>query len=477
MNNDNIKAILKSIGAEAVPADVHKIAQETSNNFSRSLTQPQQPGQHTLLEYIMRSKMPKLAAAAVLIIAVLIGIDMFSDTGGVAWAELVEHVEKIKTVAYQMKMKMKGMPGMPEDQPLNINMQANLAYDVGFYIDSHTHVDDKDISGKTYILFDEGALVTVIPQEKKYIRMNLTDELLAEMKKENGDPRATLKEMMKQEYIELGRDVINGVDVEGIEVTDMKEGPLMRGAMFDEFAFRVWVDVETELPVQMTMKGSADNGEVVMDITMDNFEWDVEIDPAELEPNIPGDYELLAEAEVGMSNSAEDIVETLRFFAEFTDGKYPSSMTGMTVVKELGEALRAKFAGQEPGEERMKEIMGKIVKLQTIGMAYATMVKDGNEPAYYGDKVTAEFPHAVLMRWKITDDTYKVIFGDLSTKDVTPEELAEHEAVPLNLDPHPIKPEPPNGTVGTPRAGVELSWMPGAYATGHKVYFGTAPGE
>ncbi len=96
---------------------------------------------------------------------------------------------------------------------------------------------------------------------------------------------------------------------------------------------------------------------------------------------------------------------------------------------------------------------------------------------YYGDKVSAESPDAVLFRWKIADDTYTVIFGDLSIRDVTPEELAELEAVPLNLESYPVKAEPADGTVATPLVGVELSWIPGAYATGHRVYFGTAIDE
>ncbi len=109
MNNENIKEILKGIGDEQVPADVQKLAQETSNNFTMSLTQQQRkPRQHVLLEYIMRSRIPKLAAAAVIVIAVLIGLNLTGDDG-VAWAQLVEHVEKIKTVAYQMNMKMKGL--------------------------------------------------------------------------------------------------------------------------------------------------------------------------------------------------------------------------------------------------------------------------------------------------------------------------------------------------------------------------------
>ncbi|MHC4702593.1 MAG: hypothetical protein ACYTFQ_18680, partial [Planctomycetota bacterium] len=105
MNNDNIKEILKSIGSEEIPADVRKLAQETSNNFTESLKQRQQQPQqqqqpkrqHILLEYIMKSRLPKLAAAAVIIIAVIVGLNL-TDDDGVAWAQLVENVEKVKTV-------------------------------------------------------------------------------------------------------------------------------------------------------------------------------------------------------------------------------------------------------------------------------------------------------------------------------------------------------------------------------------------
>ena len=471
MNNENIKEILKSIGAEAVPADIQKLAQETSNNFSKSLTLEQQPRQHILLEYIMRSKLPKLAAAAVIVIAVTIGLNI-TGKDGVAWAELVDHVEQIKTVAYQMNMKMKGLLGMPEGKTIDIDMEAKFAYEKGFVIDSNTHADGESIETKTYVLFADDAIVSVIPQKKAYLKMKLTGELLEKLKKENGDPREMLKQTMEYEYTELGRDTINGIAVEGIEVTD----PAMGEGMFDTIVAQLWCDVKTDLPVLMTMKGSADNGKIVLDITLDDFNWDVEIDPAELVPDIPADYDLLAETEIGAGGKdGKDLVESLKFYAEVADGKYPSSLTGMTVVNEFAQAFRAKFAGQEPGEERMKEVVSKVVTLQMVGMTYGAMVKDGNEPAYYGDKVTAEFPHAVLMRWKMSDNTYKVIFGDLSIKDVTQQKLTELEAAPLNIDPKPIKPDPADGTEGMALTGRKLKWMAGAHAVEHKVYFGTSP--
>ena len=45
--------------------------------------------------------------------------------------------------------------------------------------------------------------------------------------------------------------------------------------------------------------------------------------------------------------------------------------------------------------------------------------------------VTTEFGHAVLMRWKTSDDGYRVIFGDLSVEDMMPAELAELEGMVL----------------------------------------------
>jgi hypothetical protein len=418
---------------------------------------------------IMHKPIIKLAAAAAIIIAVMIFI-IPDGSDSVAWGKLREHVEKIKTVVYRMKATMKGLPGPSEKETLEIDMLAKFAYDRGFYIDGCTCVGKKKISTDTYVLFHEGVMFTVIPEEKKYLKLRLTDDLLARMEKENGDPRTMLEEMMKHEYTELGFDTIDGIEVEGIEVTDTAMG----GGMFDRLVARLWVDVKTNLPVRMTMKASTNDGKASLDMVMYDYNWDAEIDPCELEPNIPDDYKLLADAQLGMDGTGKDIVETLKFFADFTDGRYPSTLSGMTVVRELSEALIMKFGGRMPlGDPNEKEV-AMILKLQTIGMTYAMMVKDGNDPAYYGDKVTAQFPHAVLMRWKIAEDTYRVIYGDLTVEDVSAEKLAELEATPLNLNPYPINPDPPDGTIGTDLQGLKLRWIIAAYATKHRVYFGTS---
>ena len=48
---------------------------------------------------------------------------------------------------------------------------------------------------------------------------------------------------------------------------------------------------------------------------------------------------------------------------------------------------------------------------------------------YYGENVTPEDSDAILLRWRLDDGKYRVIFGDLDQKDVTAQQLAEWENV------------------------------------------------
>jgi len=70
MNRENIEEILNKLGKEDVPADVHKIAQETSEQFSKTLIPPRQ---HILWQHIVESGITKLAVAATIFITFGIG--------------------------------------------------------------------------------------------------------------------------------------------------------------------------------------------------------------------------------------------------------------------------------------------------------------------------------------------------------------------------------------------------------------------
>ncbi|MHC4435711.1 MAG: LamG domain-containing protein, partial [Planctomycetota bacterium] len=367
----------------------------------------------------------------------------------------------------------------PSDQVAHITSQVKLSYDKGVHINRQIQLPQRTAKSEVYILFDERVLYSLMPADKKYIEMTLTDELMEEMDSKNGDPVTLLKAMADCEHVDLGYDTINGIEVWGIEATDpvlgTKLGSALSSGMFDSVVVRLWVDVETKLPVRLTAQGSSQNGETAMDLVIDDFQWDVEMDPTEFVPTIPDDYELLGQATWDVGNEGEDIFEVLEFFAEYADGKYPSTLSTMTVAREITAHLRRKLGPSLSSEGLPREILDKLMKLERVGQMYAVLENEGKDPAYYGDKVTAEFPHAVLLRWKIGDDMYRVVFGDLSIRDVASDDLVQLEAAPLNPQSKAIKPQPIDGLIGTQIEGLELSWIPGANATGHKVYMGTSP--
>jgi len=187
------------------------------------------------------------------------------------------------------------------------------------------------------------------------------------------------------------------------------------------------------------------------------------------EPNMPTDYTLVQEAN---APNEEMAIKGLRTFAEISNGRYPGSLDLMTTVKEAGEALRISLLKDPNTTITEEEVMRKFIQIEATSLFYAKLVKDGNDVTYYG-AVTTEFPHAVLMQWKISEDKYRVIFADLTAETVTAERLAELEAMPLNLAPNAIKPQPADGGTAGSVADLELSWMPGLNAAEHRVYFGT----
>jgi hypothetical protein len=106
-------------------------------------------------------------------------------------------------------------------------------------------------------------------------------------------------------------------------------------------------------------------------------------------------------------------------------GEYPDNLGGKTFFKEL-EALFAPMRDRGRSE--------KYTKLADISMPiggllsfYQILVQGKKDPAYHGEFVTPEDADLVLMRWKVSDNEYRVIFGDRHAETVTAEVLKELE--------------------------------------------------
>ena len=468
MEMNNIEEILKSIGTEEIPADVQQIAEQTSMDFTKTLTKSGTHGRHLLLEYLAKNQITKLVAAAVIIVAVLFTLNIIDD-GGVAWSQVLANIQKVGAFSYCMKLNMVGL--LDEKGSVQLEAQSWISEDYGARTNSYR---EGELRMNEYVSIPDRVYIGLIPSGKKYLRMTLTDELWEKTRKEHCDPKKLVEEFMKYDYKKLGRSTIDGIEVEGIECRDpgiARGVPAnIAGGMIGNVVARLWADVETDLPVRLQIEVFSKDGEKTFDMVTYGYQWDINLDPREFEPVIPDDYELVADVE--LSADEKSVVEGLGFFAEYAGGRYPSDLSAMTMTRELRAGLLAIFGGTPPWPPKPGDAQ-RAISLEMSIRFYAGLVIEDKDPAYYGSKVTTEFPHAVLMRWKTEDNKYRVIFADLTARDVSAGELAELEAMPLNTKPKPVKSQPPDGTKGTVLTGLKLSWIPGAGATEHKVYFGT----
>ena len=114
----------------------------------------------------------------------------------------------------------------------------------------------------------------------------------------------------------------------------------------------------------------------------------------------------------------------MRFFVEIF-GHYPEKIDQESIARD-SSSLRTS-ENLIDAQRRLRKEKNIMQSIQSIGLFYKVLVDMGNDSAYYGDKVSPDSPDAVLMRWKTHDGRYRVVFGDLQTRDVTSEELAELE--------------------------------------------------
>jgi hypothetical protein len=162
-----------------------------------------------------------------------------------------------------------------------------------------------------------------------------------------------------------------------------------------------------------------------------DYQWDVPVEKSDFVPVIPDDYE--AGPGEGMKwpeMTEEAAIKGLKLVAGLT-GRYPKQLSIVDLMHEISPIMYKRVQKDHPEEMTGTELETKMIEalepVYPIGLFYMTLVEDKKEPVYYGQTVGPDDVEAVLLRWKISDEKYRVIFGDLSAMDVGAEKLAELE--------------------------------------------------
>jgi hypothetical protein len=286
-----------------------------------------------------------------------------------------------------------------------------------------------ELIGQSFALTADNSYITLMPGQKQYIVVELTEQLL----RNNGDPKAMVESFFAGDYKELGRSDIDGVVVEGVETRDVSPTDGFPGAasLFDgqsewkfprEVVARLWVDVDTGWPVQVTLAVKGDGG-AEMTICVSDFQWNAQVDAGVFASAIPQDYEPMYTITKSPPESGEQLVAGLAHFAELSGGKYPAKLAIGDIIGEVNELV----------QKRSSDPSFQVDDIQMSNLKYGAqhfrqLEVNGREPVYNGRTVAAGDADEVLVRWKLEDDLYRVVFGDLRIEDVSAERLAELEA-------------------------------------------------
>ena len=227
---------------------------------------------------MMRNPITKLAVAAVIVGAVVLGLFEFvgSDAGSsVAWAEVVRQVEASRGFTWRSR-------AAASDPTTGTYTQFYMAPEYGYRVDRY---ENGQLVWQIYANHADLTRTTLVPTNKTYGRDSVSAEQWALVA--NAGPDTVVKAFLAHDYRELGQKTIDGVLCEGIESTDTR---LETDRPVDSLVARLWVNVETRYPVllewQIVPSGASEPERKISD----QWQWDVELTADMFEAPIPADY-------------------------------------------------------------------------------------------------------------------------------------------------------------------------------------------
>jgi outer membrane lipoprotein-sorting protein len=432
---DNINEMIKKLKVKA-STDLDKRVHEAifitlaeSDETKSTLTQP------NIGRTIMKSPITKIVAAAAIVIAFFAGLYFWTSTSsGIALADVLTRIEQVSAYMYKMHWTETNQQTTSEVASTVWVSQDNGIKMIQTRVDPNSGESRND---EVYLLPQENTMLLVMHQEKNIYRIKWEDAEEDYYKEKYNDPHTIIKEILNCSHTSLGQSVIDRKAVEGFQTTD----PAYKGGFFgrsdlivgglEKVDVKLWVDVDTFLPIRFEEDIITKAGLHTHEVSYD-FRWNVVVNDDDFKPDITEDYNSpMGDWNIPATNE-ENAIKGLRLFANYA-GSYPVNIDPGNLDidafrKETKKYLEASHVSDEELTEEEKTQQNSELFLMGMPIAfYNDLVTENKDPAYYGKTVTPEDADKVLMRWKITDNECRIIFGDLRTKTVSADELIELE--------------------------------------------------
>jgi len=336
-----------------------------------------------LRRIIMKSPITKMAAAAVIIIAVLIGINPFKST--VTFAQVIEPILNARTVIFDFIIGEEKSSPVMHEIVVGTRIRRTISNIKGM-----TQIIDLE-SGKILVLNDGAKTATYI------------------------DIKGPLQERTRG-YIEFVRKVLMELnDSQNVEKLGEQEidGQKAIGFAGPNEEVKIWADPKTAVPIRVELR----LGQLF--VIFKNFKFDEPIDDSLVSMNVPPGY--TEETEVDFTGATEqDFIESLRIWAEvLLDGRFPEAVGTENYMKQM-PLIGEKLAQSGLSEDEAAKLGMTLPR----GMFFLQLLETEGKYHYAGKGVKlGDADKAIFWYQPEGSTTYRVIYGDLSVKDVSPENL------------------------------------------------------
>ncbi len=260
---DDLEKRLEELGRVIGPDDsiVPGVMKRIDGEFGDQPVRTETLTNRLLIRRLVMSRFTRYAAAAVIIIGVVLGSQMFKKTGKLSWAIVAEQLNDYTKCKWRQRVVREKGPDLPVMDVYHLNLSQRRQE----VEDGSIHVID--------MRGEDAIIVELYPDKKKATVTKIIgfgprkDPHIIEM----------VKRFEQESTEKLGTKKKDGKTLHGFRHQPNKYND-----------FTVWVDPVTKLPVEIELVHTG-QGQTIF---LDEFEFDFELDPSAFSTDVPDGYEV-----------------------------------------------------------------------------------------------------------------------------------------------------------------------------------------
>jgi len=331
----------------------------------------------------MKNPIIKLAAAIIIVVAVILGLNPWSD-GTVTFAQVIKPILEYSSIMLDFVAGEEGSGPVMHDLIKGSRIRRSISN-----MES-TMILDLD-SGKMLLLDPAAKTANYVDIQGTVTEgtRKLLDMVRNIVSKVENNPEIVVQE--------LGRRDFDGIEAVGFQVKD------------SHATIYLWADPVTATPRRIELH----IGQTVS--ILKNIEFDVPVSEDQISMELPRGY-TLAEQQMAMGEpSEEDLIATLGLLAEHVNGgTFPEAIAVQDLVALQPDVVAA--LGQIEGSEQEKTDLGMQYGRTVL---FIQLVGQRGEYHYAGQGVTfGDADTAVLWYRQGDTKTYRVVYGDLHVEEL-----------------------------------------------------------